>query len=88
MTKNIDVKVDIKGGAGGVHLNFLVRTLDVSATSVNQIQLDVGHHTVLVSGNAPSGGSLDLAILDGAKALTSGSYKDPVILDFLPFDVL
>jgi hypothetical protein len=92
MPKSIDVKVNITGGAGGLHLNFNIGpagVINIDHSQIVNINLNSGHYTIIVSGSAPAGGSVQavFSVVGGGVLTTSPLYSSSSFVDILSFDV-
>ncbi|HTY11531.1 MAG TPA: hypothetical protein VMF88_10705 [Bacteroidota bacterium] len=92
MVNKIAIQVTINGGAGGLHLNFnigLAGVINTDHSQILNINLNSGHYTIIVSGSAPSGGSVQavFSVVGGGVLTTSPLYSSSSFVDMLSFDV-
>jgi hypothetical protein len=90
MTKQITIKVDIVGGAGGVFIDLGIgedKIRHIVSSTEYAVALEPGHYIAVCAGSEPTNGSLSIQVLDGNTILKSVTFTQPAFVGFLIFDV-
>ena len=81
------IQVTIKGGAGGVAVSIQGQTFSFRQSGRKSLELPPGTYAAGLSGNAPEGGSVTVAILQEGHTLAEDTFTKTTFAGILIFTV-